>query len=156
MTCKTLSNLSWPPSFTTYSSHFCSQPHGPSLSKPKPYLSCFITIYILSLTFAQYPIFHHTLMKTCLLFLEPFSLSDYYFLYHPVTLCFRSVQFSCSVVSDCLRPHESQPARPPCPSPSPGVHSNSLHQVRDAIQPSHPLSSPSPAPNPSQHQGLFQ
>ena len=34
------------------------------------------------------------------------------------------VQFSCSVVSDSLRPHESQHARPPCPSPSPGVHSN--------------------------------
>ena len=32
-----------------------------------------------------------------------------------------------------------------------------VHQVGDAIQPSHPLSSPSPpAPNPSQHQGLFQ
>ena len=30
------------------------------------------------------------------------------------------------------------------------------HRVGDAIQPSHPLSSPSPAPNPSQHQGLFQ
>ena len=35
------------------------------------------------------------------------------------------VQFSCSVVSNSLRPHESQHARPPCPSPSPGVHSNS-------------------------------
>ena len=32
---------------------------------------------------------------------------------------------SCSVVSDSLRPHESQHARPPCPSPSPGVNSNS-------------------------------
>ena len=32
--------------------------------------------------------------------------------------------FSHSVVSDSLRPHESQHARPPCPSPSPGVHSN--------------------------------
>ena len=32
-----------------------------------------------------------------------------------------------------------------------------IHRVRDAIQPSHPLSSPSPpAPNPSQHQSLFQ
>ena len=32
-----------------------------------------------------------------------------------------------------------------------------IHQVGDAIQPSHPLSSPSPpAPNPSQHQSLFQ
>ena len=36
-----------------------------------------------------------------------------------------SVQFSRSVMSDSLRPHESQHARPPCPSPSPGVHSNS-------------------------------
>ena len=37
----------------------------------------------------------------------------------------RSVQFSHSVMSDSLRPHEAQHARPPCPSPSPGVHSNS-------------------------------
>ena len=42
-----------------------------------------------------------------------------------VSLQFSSVQFSCSVVSDFLRPHESQHARPPCPSPTPGVHSNS-------------------------------
>ena len=35
------------------------------------------------------------------------------------------VQFSHSVVSDSLRPHESQHARPSCPSISPGVHSNS-------------------------------
>ena len=34
-----------------------------------------------------------------------------------------SVQFSRSVGSDSLRPHESQQARPPCPSPTPGVHS---------------------------------
>ena len=78
-----------------------------------------------------------------------------------------SVQFSRSVVSDSLRPHESQHARPPCPSPNPGVYSDSrpsleftqthIHRVSDAIQPSHPLSSPSPpAPSPSQHQSLFQ
>ena len=36
-----------------------------------------------------------------------------------------SVQFSHSVVSDSLRPRESQHARPPCPSPTPGVHSDS-------------------------------
>jgi len=36
-----------------------------------------------------------------------------------------SVQFSRSVVSNSLRPHESQHARPPCPSPTPRVHSNS-------------------------------
>ena len=35
-----------------------------------------------------------------------------------------SVQFSCSVVSDSLRPHELQHARPPCPSPTLGVHPN--------------------------------
>ena len=37
-----------------------------------------------------------------------------------------AVQFSCSVLSDSLQPHESQHAGPPCPSPTPGVHSNSL------------------------------
>ena len=40
-------------------------------------------------------------------------------------LAFSSVHFSRSVVSDCLRPHESQHARPPCPSPTPRVYSNS-------------------------------
>ena len=39
--------------------------------------------------------------------------------------CFSSVQFSCSVLSDSLRPHRLQHARPPCPSPTPGVYSNS-------------------------------
>ena len=39
--------------------------------------------------------------------------------------CFSSFQFSRSVVSDSLRPHESQHARPPCPLPNPGVHSKS-------------------------------
>ena len=41
-----------------------------------------------------------------------------------MNICF-SVQFSRSVVSDSLRPHESQHARPPCLSSTPGVHSNS-------------------------------
>ena len=38
--------------------------------------------------------------------------------------CSTSVQFRCSVVSDSLRPHEAQHARPPCPSPTPRVHPN--------------------------------
>ena len=38
--------------------------------------------------------------------------------------CKGSVQFSRSVVSDSLRPHESQHTRPPCPSPTLGVYSN--------------------------------
>ena len=39
-------------------------------------------------------------------------------------------QFCCSVMSDSLRPHELQHARPPCPSPAPGVHSNSRPSSR--------------------------
>ena len=51
------------------------------------------------------------------------------------TLCisFSSVQFSHSIVSDSLRPHEPQHTRPPCPSPTPRVHSNHVHWVSDAI-----------------------
>ena len=40
-------------------------------------------------------------------------------------MIFSSVQFSCSVVSNYLRPHKLQHARPPCPSPTPGVYSDS-------------------------------
>ena len=43
---------------------------------------------------------------------------------------FSSVQFSHSVVSNSLWPHESQHARPPCPSPTPGVHSNTCPSSR--------------------------
>ena len=42
----------------------------------------------------------------------------------------RSDQIRRSVVSDSLRPHESQHARPPCPSPAPGVHSDSRPSSR--------------------------
>ena len=45
-------------------------------------------------------------------------------------IMFSSVHFSHSVLSDSLRPHESQQARPPCPSPTPGVHSNSCPSSR--------------------------
>ena len=59
-------------------------------------------------------------------------------------------------MSNSLRPHELQHTRPPCPSPTPRVYSNSCPSSW-SIQASHPLLSPSPpAPNPSQHQGLFQ
>ena len=47
------------------------------------------------------------------------------FLYILKWIQFSSVQFSRSVVSDSLWPHELQHARPPCPSPTPGVHSDS-------------------------------
>ena len=68
---------------------------------------------------------------------------------------FSSVQSLSRV--DSLRPMN-------CSTPGLSVHhqlpeftQTHVHRVGDAIQPSHPLSSPSPpAPNPSQHQGLFQ
>ena len=44
-----------------------------------------------------------------------------------------SVQFSCSVVSNSLRPHGLQHARPPCPLPPPRVYSNSCPLSWDAI-----------------------
>ena len=55
---------------------------------------------------------------------------------------FSSVQFSRSVVSDCLWPHGLQHTRPPCPSPTPGVHSNSCPLSRWC----HPTSSSSVVP----------
>ena len=67
-----------------------------------------------------------------------------------------SVQFSHSIVSDCLWPHKLQHTRPPCPSPAPGVIQTHVHWVGDATQPSHPLSSPSTTFNHSQHQDLFK
>ena len=48
----------------------------------------------------------------------------------PAVSLFSSVQFSHSVVSDSLWPHELQHPRPPCPTPTPGVHSNSRPSSR--------------------------
>ena len=48
---------------------------------------------------------------------------------------FSSVQFSRSVVSDSLQTHELQDARPPCPSPAPGVHS--LTSIESVMPSSH-------------------
>ena len=63
---------------------------------------------------------------------------------------FSSVQFRRSVVSDFLRPHESQHARPPCPSPTPGVHPGS----RPSSQWCHPAISSSGVPLSSCPQSL--
>ena len=64
-----------------------------------------------------------------------------------------SVQFSCSVMSDSLRPYGLQHNRLPCPLQLLERVQTHVHQVGDAIQPSHPLSSPSPpAFNLSQNQ----
>ena len=59
------------------------------------------------------------------LYVKPRDISVYLYIYLSDHIAeFVSVQFSCSVVSDSLQPHEPQHARPPCPSSSPGVHSN--------------------------------
>ena len=67
------------------------------------------------------------------------------------------VQFSRSVVSNSLRAHECSTPGLPVHHQLPEFTQTHVHLVSDAIQPSHPLSSPSPpAPSPSQHQSLFQ
>ena len=69
----------------------------------------------------------------------------------------RIIQFSRSVMSYSLWPHGLQHTRLPCPSPTSELAQIHVRWVSDAVQPSHPLSSPSsPAFNPSQHQGLFK
>ena len=67
---------------------------------------------------------------------------------------FSSVAQSCLTLCDPM--NRSMPGLP-VHHHLPEFPQNHVHQVRDVIQPSHPLSSPSsPAPNPSQHQSLFQ
>ena len=56
---------------------------------------------------------------------------------------FSSVQFSCSVMSNSLRPHGLQHARPPIHHQLPEFTQTHVHWIGDAIQPSHPLMSPS-------------
>ena len=67
-----------------------------------------------------------------------------------ISIQFSWVQFSRSVVSHSLWPHESQHARPPCPLPTPGVHSNS----RPLSWWCHPAISPSVIPFSSCPQSL--
>ena len=67
------------------------------------------------------------------------------------------VQFSHSTMSNSLQPDVLQHTRLPGPSPTPELAQTHVHQVSDAIQPSHLLLPPSPrALNLSQHQGLFK
>ena len=91
---------------------------------------------------------------SCLLHWQSGSLS----LAPPGNPCLLLPLFSCPVVSDSLRPHGLQYTRPPCPSPSPEVCSNSypLHRFM-SIQPFHSLTPSSPSSlNLSQYQGLLQ
>ena len=69
---------------------------------------------------------------------------------------FSSVQFSRSVVSDSLQPMNCSTPGLPVHHQLPDSTQTHVHRVGDAIQPSHPLSSPSPALNLSQHPGLLK
>ena len=64
---------------------------------------------------------HKYIQIPCHVYFHRLSLSLHLHLIYVVS---QSVQFSHSVVSDSLQPHEPQHARPPCPSPTPGVHPN--------------------------------
>ena len=90
------------------------------------------------------------------LLLKPNSIRDSFLMIscsmesETISVRFLSDQISRSVVSDSLRPHESQHARPPCPSPTPGVHWDS----RPSSQWCHPTISSSGVPFSSCPQSL--
>ena len=74
--------------------------------------------------------------------------------YQSTSVQFSSVAQSCPTICDLM--NRSMPGLP-VHHQLPEFTQTHMHWVGDAIQPSHPLSSPTPpAPNPSQHQGLFQ
>ena len=71
-----------------------------------------------------------------------------------LSIQFSSVAQSCPTLCDPM--NRSTPGLP-VHHQIPELTQTHVHRISDAIQPSHPLSSPSPpAPNPSQHQSLFQ
>ena len=68
---------------------------------------------------------------------------------------YHKLQFSRSVMSDSLQPHGLQHARPPCPSPTPSIYSNSsIKLVMPSI--SSPIIPSPPTFSLSQHRGLFK
>ena len=88
------------------------------------YMNCFLSLKIFSLLYIFVP--------NILEFSDDVHLFVWVYFY-PLVLC-TSVQFSRSVVSNSLWPHELHHARPPCPSTTPGVHSNS--RPSESVMPS--------------------
>ena len=137
-----------------YCSHFPSL----SLSFPVPHsLQQFCHIHLIQLNSLYFSsitenYYTSTLFRKCLLSL---GLYLYIFIYiYIYSVQFSSVAQSCLTLCDCMNP--STPGIP-VHHQLPEFTQTHVHRVGDAIQPSHPLSSPSPpAPNPSQHQSLFQ
>ena len=77
-----------------------------------------------------------------------------FFIFLPISVQLSSVAQLCPTLCDPMK--RSMPGLPVHHQPLEFTQTH-VYRVSDAIQPSHPLSSPShPAPNPSQHQGLFQ
>ena len=74
--------------------------------------------------------YFNRLKKYCAVFLSCPCHMTWHICHFPIS----SVQFSRSVVSNSLRSHESQHARPPCPSPAPGVYSNPWALLKRAIK----------------------
>ena len=92
----------------------------------------------------------------CFLFQASLPSSEFIYL-AALGLQFSLVQFSHSVLSNSLRPLWVAAPGLPVHHQLPEFTQTHVHRVGEAIQPSHPVSSPSPpAPNPSQHQSLFQ
>ena len=97
---------------------------------------------------------HHS-SKASILELSAFFIVQ---LSHPYLTTGKNHQFS-SVAQSCptlCNPMNRSTPGLPVHHQLPEFTQTRIHQVSDAIQPSHPLSSPSPALNPSQHQSLFQ
>ena len=104
--------LYWPSVMKFQPTSTFSQTQAPaSLCLHSPH--CFVFMFL----------FHFTEVYLYLKAVHSFA---FLFMFYMLLLCMcSSNQISCSVASDSLRPHESQHARPPCPSPTPGVHSDS-------------------------------
>ena len=145
---------------STYSSIFAWRiPSKRSLTGCTPWCHRESDVQNEQLTFSFFRVY----IYTCIHSFTKLSLRNYKSLWHMVnensSIFLYSVQFS-SVAQSCLTPWDPMN----CSTPGLPVHhqlqeftQTQVHWVSDAIQPSHPLSSPSPpAPNPSQHQSLFQ
>ena len=120
----------------------------------------FVSIYLIrSLNLEYTKNFYNSTKKWVKFLLTHYQIRYIISLWKNVQIIYHSVQFS-SVAQSC--PTLCDPMN--CSMPALPVHhqlpeftQTHIHWVSDAIQPSHPLSSPSPpAPSPSQHQGLFQ
>ena len=98
----------------------CLCTHFSSITTPSFYLLPNICLSLRALRLSRIPVIY-----LCWISSVPLS-----FPWQESGMNFSSVQFSRSVMSDSLWPHESQHTRPPCPSPTPRVHSNSCLSSR--------------------------